>query len=404
MTTTPNQPEYAEQDPSRLCPADAQLLDELLDASGQSTDSAIAAPASPDQSASSSVRRSRLRRLLDLLSKWHAADPELGLAHQTMAGVLCADPVELSQADGEALDALLALRREGLATGPMPAGSRERSDRVQQVLGLLDRQTESSVPTGLAQRTMQAIDRDVAKQRRVASIAADRGRGISPFSIRQIVTTAAVLLMALSVLLPILDKGQRDAMVAQCSANLAGLGIDLQRYVNDNQAASHSQAAIRAQVEQASMPATRVKLIYLMDQSYIDPAHIICPTQTETVAANQGGAYYNGQNQIVGGPLANTQIPRPIFADTNPLYHYTSTGNGLVRNANVPSLTRSANHDGRGQNVLFNDNSVRWTIQPAVNRGGDAPDNIWLLQPVKGKQGKGKQAKPDEDPDVFLTP
>ncbi|MBX2853079.1 MAG: hypothetical protein KTR15_15195 [Phycisphaeraceae bacterium] len=377
----------------RLSPADAELLDRLL--AGEPLAELIGAD-EPD-------RAEHISRLLSLLDQWEANDAEPGLSQRTVAGVLACAPVSLSPADGEALDALLDLRRQGLSDGPMPAGVRGRVAGVQGVLGLLNHATDEPVPGGLADRTVQTIEQDrrSRQQRSALSTQTIGGERLGTVGIRQIAATAALLILAVSILLPMLSNAKRDAQIAQCSQNLAGLGADLQQVAIDNKGATHRAARpeaevynplaklARTRVDGTTLPASEAGYFVLLDQQRITSQHLACPTGSRQDPA----ALYNGQNPAAGGPFRIFLKARPIFADTNPLYRVTPKG--LVRQAGVPSMTRSANHGGKGQNVLISDGSVQWMIRPAVQRDADNSDNIWLYQPDDNA---------DRDEDIFLTP
>lgn len=383
-----NHPEHP-----RLNRADAALIDRLL--AGE-TLAALVDAGEPN-------RAEYVSRLLSLLDQWDAEDAKPGLAQRTLSGVLATELVTLPGADGQALDALLDLRRQGLTDGPMPSGVRERVAGVQSVLQLLDLAPDESVPSGLAQRTLQAIDRDRKNQQQRSALSAmsiDTGRQ-SSIGIRQIATTAAMLLLAVSILLPMLSNAQRDAQIAQCGQNLAGLGSDLQQIAFDNKGVTHRpaqpEAAVfnplakfaRSGLDGTTRPDSEAGYFVLLDEQRLDSQHLSCPTGSRQDPA----ALYNGQNPAAGGPFRVFLKPRPIFADANPLYRVTPKG--LVRQDDVPSLTRSTNHAGAGQNVLISDGSVRWLIRPAIQRDAQASDNIWLYQPKDGA---------DQDDDIFLTP
>ena len=198
-----------------------------------------------------------------------------------------------------------------------------------------------------------------------------------------------------------LSNAQRDAKIAQCGQNLAGLGADLQQVAFDNQGQTHRSAQpeaevynplarlARTRVDGTVLPASEAGYFVLLDQQRINSKHLACPTGSRQDPA----ALYNGQNPAAGGPFRVFLQARPIFADTNPLYRVTP--NGLVRQDDISSMTRSANHGGKGQNVLISDGSVRWMIRPVVQRDADHRDNIWTHQP---------DGNTDRDEDIFLTP
>ena len=399
MTAMPEQPDDALL--PRLRPEDARLIDRLV---AGDVDADLADQVGPAYEA-------RVRRLLDLIGRWKAEDPADGLGQRTLVQVLTADPVSLSHEDAAALDAVLALRRQGLTAGPMPADSRERVEKISALLAMLDRSADEQLPEGLVGRTMLAVQADRAREGRLAGLSSSAGgrwREASGISIRQIATTAALLLMVLSVLLPVLERGKRDAMIAQCEQNLAGLGVDLQQFASDNKESlatsalrettddadidplSHLKPFARHNVDGSLIADDRADLFIRLADRNVSTQHLLCPAAD----SDDPSALYNGQNPVAGGPFRVFLTPRPIFADTNPLYRLTPAG--LVRIQDIPGMTQSKNHDGAGQNMLISDGSVQWNVRPAIVRDGhDKEDNIWLFQ------RPGKEAS---EPDVFLTP
>lgn len=390
-TTHPN----ASNAMSLPCDADRELIDRALSArlaASASDDNAAAQPCDP-------ARAQRIDALLSLLDRWPAEEPAAGLRHETLAAVLGADPVSISDDDAHTLDALLDLRRHqrtGTA-GPMPAGSHQRALQINRLLELLDTSVQQPPPADLLDRTLQRIQSDREQQQRTAVLADHAGPRFARstgFSIRQLAATAALLMMVLSLLLPMLDMGRRDAMIAACNENLAGLGIDLSAFAFDNKDTIDTNPPgmfrelsgfAQTELDGSIVPPSQASLFILRDQNRVSPQHLACPS-----AASNNNAIYNGQNPIAGGPLRIFLKPRPIYADTNPLYRVSAAG--LVRNANAPANTRSQNHSAAGQNVLISDGSVTWTTRPAFTTTA-SDDNIWLLD----------QPAADSD-DVFLTP
>lgn len=380
-------------DSPSLSRADGELIDRLL--AGETLDKLV--------DSEQPGRAEHISRLLSLLDQWEAGQSETGLTGRTLSTVLGSNPVTLSVEDSEALDALLQLRRLGMTQGPMPTGVRERSVKVQHVLSLLDRANDEPVPQGLVAKTLQTIERDRQAQQQRSALSAmatttDRQGAIS---IRQIATTAALLVMALSILLPMLNNAKHHAQVAQCSENLAGLGSDLQQLAFDNKGQTHRPTTTQANalnplaklaqtnLDGSAVPANRASIFVFIDEQRVASKHLACPTRDR----NDPTALYNGQNPAAGGPFRAFLKPRPIFADTNPLY--TVTPKGLVRNQDIPSLTPSANHNARGQNTLISDGSVNWMIRPTLQRHADTSDNIWLYQ---------QNPNADQADDIFLTP
>ena len=233
-------------DPVLLCDADAAALDAVL--SGE----APGARADP-------AREQVLRGVLGVLEFDREGgdtgdDPGEALVAATLARIAAArrdaaprEPVAITplcEADGEALDVALDHRRRGLSpgAGPVPAGSRERVERVAAVLNLLQRlhelgpdEADATRDGDLVARTMQAVA-DARQRERFAQqvqMFADPPRTLG-LSWRQVATAAAVFLLGISVLMPVLDRSRADAQRAACSANLAAAGMGFSAYAADH--------------------------------------------------------------------------------------------------------------------------------------------------------------------------
>ncbi|MCL2639983.1 MAG: hypothetical protein FWD53_03975 [Phycisphaerales bacterium] len=117
----------------------------------------------------------------------------------------------------------------------------------------------------------------------------------------------------------------------------------------------------------------------------------------------------------VGNWWRNTGDPTiPIAADMAP-EHGTGTPRRILNPAATPRNRKtwnSANHDGKGQNVVFADIHTEWTIRPTV---GQRNDNIWTTSadPSTGPAEFGgipaSKASPnltaDSDPyDIIMYP
>ena len=204
--------------------------------------------------------------------------------------------------------------------------------------------------------------------------------------------------MSLSVLLPIMNKGREDAQIAQCGANLAGLGGNLDNFALDNDGSTDifAEHFASSRPDGTEIPPEEVSIFVFVDQVQAEAHDVVCPS-----APDPEFGYYNGQDPTEG-PLISIYVerPRPILADTNPLYQLGP--NGLTRNLTTNTNTTSINHGGRGQNVLIGDGSVLWMVRPtyeyplAPGENGSVAetfsDNIWTQQ------------TDEEDDEAYLTP
>ncbi|XAM01335.1 hypothetical protein OT109_08060 [Phycisphaeraceae bacterium D3-23] len=385
-------------DPTRLSPDDARALDAALGELSLSADA---------------DRAQRLSAVLSLLDHWPIEDPSPELTQALLgrletirrAGTTSA---ALCESDGAALDALLAARAAGCDAGadacPIPPGGRERAAAATSVLGLLDRWQADDVPAGLAERALQHVHE--ARQREsVARLPQDRPASSHGWSIglRQVGSAAALILISMSLLVPVLSKARTDAEVASCKANLGGAGNGLYQYANDhlgglpqNPANPPNFSPLMEFAEDAdgqSLPSSAVHMLVLPRDGYLREEQLTC---TAADASLPAGGRYSAQAIEGSRALRLSSLEGPVMADTNPLYR--REGNLVIRKAGWESAA-SANHNGIGQNVLLSDGSVMWTLRPVVQHH-DTDDNIWLrdITPPRPEQDTAQTL------DAFLTP
>ena len=282
--------------------------------------------------------------------------------------------------DAQALDALLADR--GGRTEPAPPQSETPArDRIlPALLGLLDRGwsgADLDAPTGLADRTAARVAQHRFSTPALRPTGAHHGWRIG---LRQAGAVAAVLLVGLSLLIPVMSKVRADAQAAHCRANLAKTGAGLAQFASDRQGEVPTASrfgptfgALSAFVDDTPGDAAATSAIHLLTlprEGYLRAQQLTCSAAAPTLV--MGGLY---STQAVQGTRA-LRLPTltgPVMADTNPLYALQD--NRLVR---LPGWDKAAsqNHRGSGQNVLLADGSVVWALVPAVE-AHDLQDNIW---------------------------
>ncbi|MFI4859490.1 MAG: hypothetical protein ACIAXF_02290 [Phycisphaerales bacterium JB063] len=381
-------------DAVRLSPEDARALDAAL---GE-----LSLPADAD-------RAQRVSAVLSLLDRWPTenASPELVaslLARLEAARRAPQMPATVCDADAAVLDALLAAHAAGGATGPMPPDSAERAAAVTGVVGLFDRWQAPAVPTDLAQRTLQRVEQ-ARRRESVARLPQDRPGPGRLFSVglRQFGSVAALVLISMSLLVPVLSKARTDAEVASCKANLGRAGSGLYQYANDHLGAmplGSDRAPIFSELMEfaedadgQSLPSSAVHMLVLPREGYLREEQLAC---TAANASLPSGGRYSAQAIEGSRALRLSSLEGPVMADTNPLY--LRRGTAVIRQAGWDA-TASMNHRGTGQNVLLSNGSVMWTLHPVVQHH-DTDDNIWLraTDPPRPQESSARVL------DAFLTP
>ncbi|MEM1355534.1 MAG: hypothetical protein AAGH88_11690 [Planctomycetota bacterium] len=390
-------PEPDENPTATLSPADARLLDLLIEQG-------------PAALPTGNLRAERLLAAWRLLEHWPAERPGPDLARQTLERLSRANApatsVRLSVEDAELLDSLVELGRLHRDQGPLPARSSERATALRGLLALLDQVPgEASPSKTLAEQTLARVmdheSQQLTLRQNNLPAMTEPTASSAALLVRRLGSVAAIALVSLSVLLPMLSKSHRDGQILACRDNLREAGHGLTAYSEANDGLLPQNAANTFSLlsrfagdstaqspADGAVPASRINLFVLPKQGYLTTAALACPAADPT-ARQAGSGYYNAQNVIAGGPIRLDELSAPLLADNNP--HYALTGNGLTRVGDLPDDTASPNHGGTGQNVLARDGSVRWIIKPRVHRH-DRSDNLWV-----------NDAEPDQS-DAFLTP
>lgn len=333
----------------------------------------------------------------------------------------------LSEADGRALDALLAARSSGVPMdrAPLPADSAERAGKLTQLLGVLDADTGGAVPDDLLERTLTQV-RAAEQRRRFAEqvqmlSGPKRDLGVS---IRQVLTAAAVFLISLSLLLPALERNRDDALRLRDQDHLRTAGSAFGSYAQD-----HNQQLPRGKLDpngvwwnvgkepgkDGSLSSNSAHLYLLVRGQYVSADELVCPSNpnapeagTMTAADHDWKApaavSYSYQNQYTDQPIRVDAMPlMAVLADKNPLIIVTPAGRmDFDKTRSTDSATPF--HKGRGQNILLTDGRVIWSVVPRLELDGRAPDdhdNIWTARGVIDYDG---DEKPTDPADSHLVP
>lgn len=439
----PTDPEHFD-DVVTLSPPDAAVLDALLGAR------AMGSEAGP-MPAGSGERAEAMRRLLGLLDQDQVLDSGASsggnetnggaLVSATLARVAAARAKEtqavevtpLCEADGEALDAVLAA---GGQVGPVPPGSSERVAKVRDVLSVLDQLPRPGSETagetsgggedsggggdsgGLVRRTLDAV----AEQRRRERFAQQVEMYAQPrrtlgVGWTQVATAAAVLLVGISLLMPAIDRSRQHSQQVACATNLGIAGQQMNAFAVDHAGmlprGPVGESWLKAGQADAVDDAGRYQsnsahLFLLIREGYVAPQRLACASNADASAPALGSGQldwdtpaaisYSYQNQHGESPIRidRSRAQLAVLADKSPLF--VADDGQLVFNADAARDARTLLHRGNAQNVLTLDNRVVWTAEPVVDG-----DNVWQIDGFTGAY-TGTETPADAQRDSFLVP
>lgn len=321
--------------------------------------------------------------------------------------------IRLSDEDARRLDALLG------ESSDSPPDDEARTERLRELLRLLEQSPAGDPDPQLTQRTLERIREAENQQRLTEQVQMLSRSGPGPgLSLRQVGTVAAVLLIGVSLLLPALDHSRQIARQIACQANLHESSAAMNQY-----AAAHAGKMPRGKVEPGSVwwnvgqnnsenqpsHSNSAHLFLLIKRGYAAPHELTCPSNPhahpERVDENAHdwpsaqAVSYSYQNQYTAKPIKLDRHPGlAVLADKNPLF-VVRTGR-VTHDAQRPMASPSRLHRNQGQNVLTADGVVRWTVRPTI-RQQRGEDNFWVVQGITHYQGTETPQQPD---DSFLVP
>jgi hypothetical protein len=247
-------------------------------------------------------------------------------------------------------------------------------ERLRDKLTLLEDGGEFEPPSGLAARTCKYVATHAAVTPKAACGAAPVGG----WRVQDMIVGGGVFLAACMLLFPAIGHSLSSARLTSCQNNLRQIGLALGQY-SEFYAGHFPFVPEHGPLAVAGMYGPT-----LFDADLLQsPATLVCPTSP--LAEQLGEFSVPKLKRIVGAPAAD--LPRlqsrmgGSYGYTLGYYevgHYRGHRNrgraqfALVADApGEPTGGRSGNHEGAGQNVLFEDMHVAWLKQCRLSGCGD---------------------------------
>lgn len=359
-------------------------------------------------------------------------------------------PADLIAQDADAIDALVAAGWQTQAVAPE---HRARAAAAMRLCGVLDGGGEADARVGgdgavagvgggqwaaqLEGRRAEVIGGVLAAVS--SDVWAERGRlrldpaqsgagGRRGWSLGDVASLAAVLVIGTAVALPVLSAIREEGRRLACQSNLGAVAAAIGAYQSDNRQslpmASLSLAGTSWwDVGTDAEHSNSANLYTIVRQGYAELAQVACsnapaPTLGAEIAATRAdwerleNVSYSYQNLFgrPGGGLAWRDCLKPsvVVSDRSPVIVRARAGDAWI-----DPMENSPNHGGLGQWVVLQDGSAEWMNTPIKSCG----DNIWLPEDVErlaneqGQMRRGGRVRslrgvetPLTREDAFMTP
>lgn len=321
---------------------------------------------------------------------------------------------ELHPHDEDALEALISA---GFEPSRCPAGLRPRAEQHVEMLSTLDVSIEHHDRESRIAETLSFVQSKIdTSQSRMAINETRRVR--SQWRLSDLVSVAAMLLVATAILTPMVGAMRGMSQSASCQAGMLGAMRGFSGYAGDYKdalpMASASPAGAKWWNIGKPQESNSANLYTLIRTHHAQTSDLACPGNASACrSASPSAADWTCSSEISYSYQNLFARERPRWMDDTSIVVLADRSPVAVRAMQgqwFNPIANSDNHHGRGQNALFTDGSVRWLRTPVLASG----DNIWLsreLELLIARMKDPNQAGPlqgTESPagktDVFLSP
>lgn len=291
---------------------------------------------------------------------------------------------QLTRHDGEILDQLVESGFDPAAFENLGSEDQERVNAITGLFRLLDDYPVEDCDESLVDATISRVHRSDDARSVVARLESAPSANRWRIRVPDVITVAAVVLVAASIAIPIMGMVRQRAIDAGCVSNLRAVGIGFANYARDYD--GYVPMAIAGFGLPVDAPSW-VDPSPLAQYGYCEQGNANCPGHPD-----QGG--YSRQINAPGDRFAWFTGPtEPVMGDRNPVIDaHMSAGV-------IDPFANSRGHGGRGQNILMKDGATHWLEKPVLESRDRVPDNIWL---IRGTTRFEPGAVPDSN-DVFLA-
>ena len=194
------------------------------------------------------------------------------------------------------------------------------------------------------------------------------------FTLIELLVVIAIIGVLAGIMLPVLSRARESSRRTQCMSNIKQIGMGLIMYANENNDTFPSDTAYSDE-----SPAMRgLNLLY--DTYVSDNKFFNCPSDTMVTGATNVG---------MSPSTANDSFEQDECSYGYDRSHTTANEADVAiladRPPDTPSPTaNTANHEGRGQNVVYVDGHVEFVISPLAgwySADGTTRDNIYMDEP-----------------------
>lgn len=332
-------------------------------------------------------RASRLAGLFRLLD-CGAVDGREGRISRVMEGLRAGERSQTDELCGDDSEALDAWVLAGFVAEKVPASLRQRArahDAIAQLVCAGGPAWTETERNDLVERTLARAQTAIERE--------EHNYRFRPVTSRvrwsDLLSVAAVLLIAASVLWPVFSTVREGARRAICEANMREVSHAFGGYSID-----HDEMLPMVTAGFGSGPwwevgrdprrSNSANLYTLARERYVGLEALACPGNPNAITAPRSpdARDWSSLDELSYSYRVMAQAERELWGQPDRLVVVADRSPVILRAVHGQTIfpfESSPNHDGRGQHGLFADGSAQWLESPRLASG----DNIWLPKPIE---------------------